>query len=257
MQGLYHIRIKGGIVHDCSSYRIFLLFSLVIILFSCAPTVYSPHAQNEMIAPHNRIGEVHELGIAPALNIWSVSRHEDTVYVQTYPAKSISLYHNAYLAHGEISGIGGIELVTLPSTWLVSGAEGFVFLFKPYLGLQYNSAYVTLRLNFSPISVAGGIGGGEWGAGGNLSKLTFYQLSMLLHNRRESKHVIWFGARNSPAALGAMAGYEHCFTEKHIMRLECSALGKPPFSLLLNAQELERIKGYVLYITAGFFLRLK
>lgn len=210
-----------------------------------------------MVAPYNRTGEIHELGIAPALNVWSVSRHEDTVYVQTYPAKSISLYHNAYLAQGEISGIGGIELVTLPSTWLVSGARGFVFLVKPYLGLQHSSDYVTLRLNFSPLYLAGGIAGGDWGAGGDLDKLTFYQLSLLLHNRRESAHVIWFGARNSPAALGAMAGYQHCFTERHIMRLECSALGKPPFSLLLNAQELERIKGYVLYITAGFFLRLK
>jgi hypothetical protein len=165
--------------------------------------------------------------------------------------------HNAYLAHGKISGIGGIELVTLPSTWLVSGAEGFVFLFKPHLGLQYNSAHVTLRLNFSPVSIAGGIAGGEWGAGGNLNKLTFYQLSVLLHNGRESKHVIWVGARNSPAALGGLGGYECSFSERYIFRTECSLLTKPPFSLLLTDQELDRIKGQVFYITAGFFVRMK
>ncbi|MGB7054495.1 MAG: hypothetical protein WBE28_04160 [bacterium] len=228
-----------------------------VFIGSCAPVVYSPHAQNEMVAPYNRVGEIHELGIAPALNIWGVSEHEDTIYIKTYPTTSFSLFHNAYYAHGKISGIGGIELISFPTAWHVSGTEGFVFLFKPYLGFQYNSANLTLRLNFSPISFAVGVSGGEWDAGGDLNKLTFYQLSVLLHNRKPSRNVYWIGVRNSPAALGALFGYEYSFTKKYSIRMESSALTKPPFSLLLSSQELESIRGYVFYITAGVFFRLK
>lgn len=233
------------------------LLLLSILVGSCAPIVYSPHAQNEMTAPCNRIGEVHEIGAAPALNLWSVDEHEDTVYIKTYPTTSFSFFHNAYYAQGAIGGIGGIELVSFPTTWLVSGADGFVFLFKPYLGLQYNNTHFTLRLNLSPFSVAAGVAGGEWAAGGDLNKLTFYQLSILLHNEGRSKHIYWLGARNSPAALGALAGFEYSLTDKHIIRMECSMLVKPPFSLLLSSQELESIKGYVFYMTTGIFVRLK
>ena len=210
-----------------------------------------------MITPYNRIGDIHEVGIAPALNIWGVSEHEDTVYLQTYPKTSFSLFHNASYAQGKLGGIGGIELVSFPTSWHVSEGEGFVFLFKPYLGLQYSGTNLTLRLNFSPASFAVGIAGGEWAAGGNLNNLTFYQLTALLHNQRPSKHIYWIGARISPAALGAVFGYEHSFTKKHMVRMECSALTKPPFSLLLNEPELESIRGYVFYITAGLFVRLK
>lgn len=242
---------------NLGSYLLSCCLLLSIFIGSCAPIVYSPHAQNEMTAPYNRIGDVHEIGVAPALNLWSVEKHVDTVYLQTYPTASFSFFHNAYYSQGRLGGIGGIELVAFPTTWLVSGGEGFVFLFKPYLGLQYNTSYFTLRLNFSPISFAAGVAGGEWAAGGDLNKLTFYQLSVLLHNQRPSKHIYWIGARNSPAALAGLAGYEFSFTKKHMIRMECSVLAKPPFSLLLNSQELESIKGYVFYMTTGVFVQLK
>jgi hypothetical protein len=238
-------------------YRLLIYILLSVFISSCVPTVYSPHAQNEMIAPFNGTGEIHEIGIAPALNLWAVSQHTDTAYIKTYPTTSISLFHNVNYAQGAVGGIGGIELISFPTRWYVSGGDGFVFVLKPYAGLQYSSVNLTMRANFSPFSLAFGIAGGEWEAGGTLNKLTFYQLCVLLHNRRCSKHVVWVGARNSPAAIGALAGYEYCFNEKHIVRLEGSVLGKPPFSLLLNDQELERIRGYVFYSTAGVFFRLK
>ena len=236
------------------SYKKYALRSyllLCILLGSCAPTVYSPHAQNEMIAPYNRIGEVHEIGVAPALNLWGVDEDDDTVYVKTYPTASLSLCHNVYQSKGRIGGMGGIELVSFPATWLVSGADGVAFLLQPSLGIQYNTAYFTLRLNFLPLSLATGI------AGSGINKFTFYQLSMLLHNQRPSRHIYWIGVRNSSAALGALAGHEYSLTEKHMIRTECSVLVKPPFSLLLNHQELESIKGYVFYMTTGVFLRVK
>jgi hypothetical protein len=210
-----------------------------------------------MVAPYNRSGEIHELGIAPALNIWDVSEHEDTMYIQTYPKTSFSVLHNAYYTKGKTSGIGGIELVSFPTAWHVSGADGFVCLFKPYLGLQYNTTIFTLRLNFSPISFAVGLAGGEWDAGGDLNKLTFYQLSALIHNQKPSKHIYWLGVRNSPAAIGALFGYEYSLSDKCMIRAESSALTKPPFSLLLQREELNSIRGYVFYITAGLFLRLR
>ena len=211
-----------------------------------------------MVAPYNRIGEIHELGITPAVNIWSVSQHEDTEYVQTYPEKSVSFFHNASYAKGKIAGIGGMELPTFLATWLEDESQGLILAFRPYAGFQYANDNITFRLNVAPVFLYVTIGG-DWDYGFliNPSLSTFYQASLLLHNQQPSKHTYWIGIRNSPAALGGTAGYEHRFTEKHIARLECSVLGKPPFSLLLSGQELESIKGYVAYITTGFFLRLK
>ncbi len=235
----------------------YTLLLLSILGASCAPTVFSPHAQNEMVAPYNRTGDIHELGIAPALNIWDVREHEDTTYMRTYPTTSFSFFHNAYYAKGKLSGLGGIELVAFPSSWHVPNAEGFVLLFKPYLGGQYNGDNLTVRLNFTPLSFAVELAHGEWETGGSWNRLILYQLTMLLHNRKPSKHIYWIGARNSPAAIGAIFGYEYAMQEKHIIRMECSALTKPPFSLTLGNQELQSIRGYVFYITAGYFARLK
>lgn len=247
----------GGDMKGSRKYLFCSYVLLSVFIGSCAPTVYSPHAQNEMIAPYNRTGEVHEVGIAPALNIWKVTEHEDTVYVKTYPTTSFSLFHNAYYAKERISGIGGIELISFPTAWHTSDGEGFVFLFRPYLGGQYNGDNLTVRLNLSPFSFVVTPASGEWETGGGWNRLIVYQLSVLLHNRRPSKHVYWIGARNSPSAIGPIFGYEYSFTEKHIVRMEGSILARPPFSLTLGSQELESIKGYVFYITAGFFMRLK
>ena len=55
--------------------------------------------------------------------------------------------------------------------------------------------------------------------------------------------------------LGFRGNY--AFNDKYVLRTEGSLLAKPPFSLTLHDRERNSIKGYVLYITAGFFLRLK
>ncbi|MDH4211589.1 MAG: hypothetical protein OEV79_09110 [candidate division WOR-3 bacterium] len=233
------------------------LFAVAIFLSTCAPVVYSPHAQNEMVAPYNRAGESHELGATSALNFWFIAQHQDTIYLRTYPIASFSLFHNAQYGIGNFGSIGGIELLAFPTTWYVSGGEGFVFVFKPYLGMQYESDNLTFRLNLSPISFAFGVAGGEWDMGGDLNRLTLYQASLLLHNQQPSKHTYWVGIRNSPAALGGLCGYQYSFTNKYVLRAECSLLTKPPFSLTLSKQERDSIKGYVLYLTAGFFFRLK
>jgi hypothetical protein len=208
-----------------------------------------------MVAPYNRTGDIHEVGIAPALNIWDVTEHQDTTYIRTYPTTSFSFFHNAYYSKGKLSGIGGIELVAFPSSWYVSGGEGFIAFFKPYLGGQYNGDNITVRLNFTPLGFAVELASGEWDGGWN--RLILYQLTVLLHNRKPSKHIYWIGARNSPTAVGAIFGYEYSFTEKNFIRMECSALTRPPFSLTLGSEELKSIRGYVFYITAGYFIRLK
>ena len=232
------------------------VFAVPIILSTCAPIVYSPHAQNEMIAPHIRPDEGHELGATSALNLWFIAQHEDTIYLRTYPTGSFSFFHNAQYGTGNIGGIGGIELLAFPTTWYISEGEGFVLVFKPYLGLQYASSHFTCRLNFSPVSFAFGVAGGEWALGGDLNRLTFYQASLLLHNQ-PSKHTYWIGIRNSPAALGGLCGYQYSFNDKYVLRTEGSLLANPPFSLTLHDRERNSIMGYVLYITAGFFFRLK
>ena len=248
----------GGIdLKRSAKYSLSCISLISTLTVGCAPTVFSPHAQNELIAPYNRNGEVHELGIAPALNIWDVSEHEDTVYMQTYPKTSFSFFHNAYFAQGKLSGIGGIELVAFPSSWHVSDREGFAFLFTPYLGGQYNTDNLTIRLNITPLSFAVALAGGGMDAGGSWNRFILYQLTILVHNRKPSKHIYWTGLRNSPAAIGALFGYEYTFSEKHVVRMECSALTKPPFSLTLGSEGLESIRGYVFYITAGYFIRLK
>lgn len=238
------------------SYCIFL-FTVALLLPTCAPVVYSPHAQNEMIAPHTHPGEGHELGATSAVNLWLIEQQQDTIYLRTYPSTSFSFFHNAQYGMGDFGSIGGIELIAFPTAWYVSEGEGFVFLFKPYLGLQYEGSILTFRLNVSPISFAFGVAGGEWAMGGDLNRLTLYQASLLLHNLQPSKHNYWIGVRNSPAAVGGLCGYQYTFTEKCILRAECSILTKPPFSLTLSKQERDSIKGYVFYLTVGFFFRLK
>jgi hypothetical protein len=232
------------------------VFAIPILLSTCAPIVYSPHAQNEMIAPYVRPGEGHELGATSAVNLWLIEEHQDTIYLRTYPTGSFSFFHNAQYGTGNFGSIGGIEMIAFPTAWYDSEGEGFVVFFKPYLGVQYASSILTCRLNLSPISFAIGVAGGEWEMGGNLNRLTLYQASLILHNQ-PSKHNYWIGIRNSPAALGGLCGYQYSFTDKYILRAECSLLTKPPFSLTLDEGERNSIKGYVLYITAGFFFSLK
>jgi hypothetical protein len=231
--------------------------SVVILLFSCVPTVFSPHAPNEMVAPYNRTGEVHELGAAFALNHWIVDQHEDTVYLRTYPSASFSLFHNAYLAKGAVGGIGGIEFIGFPTTWWVPSGEGFALVFRPYLGFQYASTNFALRASLAPLTSVISIAGGELEYGGGLNLFTFYLVDIFLHNGEPSKHIYWIGVRNSPAALGGLGGYQYALSEKHMFRTECSLLTKPPFSLTLSREDLNSIRGYVLYLTAGVFVRLK
>jgi hypothetical protein len=231
-------------------------FVITIILSTCAPVVYSPHAQNEMIAPYIRSGEGHEVGATSAVNLWFIEEHQDTIYLRTYPAGTFSFFHNAQYGTGNFGSFGGIEAIAFPTAWYDSEGEGFVTVFKAYLGVQYASSILTCRLNLSPINFVIGVAGGEWEMGGNLNRLTLYQASLILHNQ-PSKHNYWIGVRNSPAALGGLCGYQYSFNDKNVMRAECSLLAKPPFSLTLDDSERKSIKGYVLYITGGFFFRLK
>ena len=237
--------------------RQLFLFTVALLSSSCAPIVYSPHAQNEMIPPQTHPGEGHELGATSAVNLWLIEQQQDTIYLRTYPSTSFSFFHNAQYGMADFGGIGGIELVAFPTAWYVSEGEGFVFLFKPYLGLQYEGSILTLRFNLSPISFAFGVAGGEWALGGDLNRLTLYQASLLLHNMQPSKHAYWIGTRNSPAAIGGLCGYQYSLSEKNALRAECSILTKPPFSLTLSTQERDSIKGYVFYLTFGFFFRLQ
>ncbi len=234
-----------------------LSLSIFLVIICCAPIVYSPHAQNEMITPYNLIGERHEISGAFAYNNWTIHRGSDTVYIRTYPSASFSFFHNAYYARGNFGGIGGLELICFPSQWLVDDASGSIFYFKPFVGFQYSGSIITSRLNFSPINFAFGYGNGELGLGGGLAKLTFYQLTILLHNRLPSKHICWGGVRNSPGALGIIGGYEYSFNSKNFIRAEYSFLKPPPFSIFFNKEDLESIVGSVYYLTVGFFRRLK
>ena len=223
-----------------------LLYSLVFIslcLLKCGTIVRSPHAQNELITPYNRAGEVHEIGIATAFNTWMISREYGYRYWRTYPSKSFSLFHNVCYAQGEFGGIGGIEVIGFPTTWYVSDAPGFIFGLKPYVGLQLSGSVYALRLNLAPLLLVAGIADGEWGTSGALDEVSLYQFTMLLHNRLFSKHTYWGGIRNSPAALGLIGGYEYTFTKALLMRLEYSYLMKPPFSLILDDADLESIDG--------------
>jgi len=210
-----------------------------------------------MIPPQTNPGEGHELGATSAVNLWHIEQQQDTIYFRTYPSASFSFFHNAQYGMSDLGGIGGIELVAFPTSWYISEGEGFVFLFKPYLGLQYEGSILTFRLNVSPISFAFGVAGGEWDMGGDLNRLTLYQASLLLHNLQPSQHTYWVGVRNSPAAIGGLCGYQYALTKKHFLRAECSLLTKPPFSLTLSTLERDSIKGYVFYITFGFFFKLK
>ena len=243
-----------------SNYRLVLSsipFAAILLFLCCTPIVYSPHAQNEMITPYNRMGEIHEIGGAFAFNKWMIHQGIDTVYFRTYPSASLSLYHNIYSGWGKFGGIGGIELISLPVQWWFPDASGFLLWFKPYLGFQYNGSVFTCRFNLSPIAVSVGYSRGEWGTGAGLSTLTFYQLTMLLRNQLPSNHRYWGGIRNSPGAFALVSGYEHSFSANNFFRAEYSYLMKPPFSPLLSYDELESIKGSVHYLTFGFFRRMK
>lgn len=234
-----------------------LIVVTILLIGACAPIVFSPHAQNELIAPYNREGEVHEFGATAAVNAWFVEREEGTLYIKTYPSLSSSLFHNAYYTKGTIGGIAGLELIAFPTTWYVPDASGFVLGCKPYAGFQYSGSNFTLRLNLSPISIVAGFNGGEWDAGGDLNESTFYQVTALVHNPHSARNMAWGGARISAAAWGLVGGYEHALTAKHFLRGECSILMRPPFSLFLSRDRLETIKGVVFYTTFGFFTRVK
>lgn len=223
----------------------------------CAPVIISPHAQNETFVPYSRLGEVHEFGLTAAANAWMHEDEPGTVYLRTYPAASFSLFHNAYYGWGKSSAIGGLEVIGFPSTWLVPDASGTVFAFKPSVGFQFDPGNITLRLNFAPLTVAAGVAGGEWDAGGELNRFTFYQLTAMFHNTYPSDFNFWLGARNSPAALGPIAGCDYAFSDRTFLRTEASFLFKPPFSLLLEQEVLDVMEGTVFYTTFGVFWRVK
>lgn len=234
---------------------ILLLGNLLIL--NCAPIVFSPHAQNEMVTPYNRMGGAHEIGGALSLNKWMINQDEDTIYIRTYPSTSLSFFQNLYYSQGKFGRFGGFELIFLPTQLWVSEVSGFMLWLKPYLGFQYNKIPITCRLNFLPIDLGVSYGNGEFDIGWGLNEISFYQLTILLHNNQPSKHIYWGGIRNSPIALGFVAGYEYSLDIHHSLRIEYSYLRPPPFSLLLSESELETFIGSVHYITIGFFKRLK
>ncbi len=235
-----------------------LLFCTMFFLQRCAPTVYSPHAQNEMITPYSRDGGVHEFGVGSAINAWVVAEHRDTLFVRTYPAASVSLYYNAYLGWGRLAWIGGAELIGFAGSTINPSSSGGGFAVRPYLGFQYSGSVFTSRIQYAPlgISVVHEDGGPETG-GIPLHPSALYQLTMLLHNQYPSKNIYWGGARLSAAAVGVVVGYEHSFSESIFLRSEYSTLTRAPFSPVLEKKDLESIRGRVHYLTIGLFKQLK
>ncbi len=241
----------------CVRKTIYATIWCLLMIVGCAPIVYSPHAQNEVLPPYNRMGQVHEFGATSSINMWAVSKEAGTVYVKTYPGASISLFQNTSVAIGELAAIGGVELFGFPATWFASGASGAILGLRPYAGLQYSSSIFTFRSSFSPIVFTAELGDGEWDAASDFNALTYYQLTMLLHNQYPSKNIFWGGIRLSPAAIGLVGGHEYSFTERLFLRGEYSALMRPPFSLFYSQEELESFKGFVHYLTFGVFTRVK
>ncbi|MGB3479709.1 MAG: hypothetical protein WBB67_11180 [bacterium] len=236
---------------------IFNFFAAILLLLSCAPTVYSPHSQNEMISVHRPQEVKHDIGGGFALNKWLIDRGGDTVYVKTYPSSSVSLYHCAYTPFGKFNGFGGVEIICLPSQWEYPDISGFFLWFKPFLGWQYAGPYFTGRLNLSPLSVIAGYSDGEWGIAGGPTNNTIYQISLLLHNSQLSKHTWFAGVRMSSGAAGFVTGGDYRLTEKLNLRIEYSYLRKPPVSPFLSDKDLESIKGSIHYVTFGLFGRIK
>lgn len=234
-----------------------LSFIFIILLLNCAPTVYSPHAQNEMISVHRPQELAHDIGGAYAYNTWLIDQNEDTSYIKTYPTSSMSFYHCAYVPYGRFSGLGGVELICLSSQWEDPDESGFFVWLKPFAGWQYVSSYFTGRLNLSPFSLVAGYGDGEWGIGPGPTKNTIYQMSLLLHNDVLSKHTLLAGLRMSSGATGFVVGGDYQLSEKLHLRAEYSYLKKPLISLFIIDEELESIAGSVHYITFGLFGRLK
>ena len=232
-------------------------FVLIIYILGCAPRVYSPHAQNEMISVHNVQEITHDLGGGFAVNKWLIEKGGDTVYVKTYPTSSMSLYHCAYAPFGKFNGIGGLELICLPTQWEDPDISGFFLWLKPFLGWQYANEFFTGRINLSPFSAVAGYGDGEWGIAGGPTKYTIYQISLLLHNSQLSRHTWWAGARMSSGAAGFVTGGDYRLTEKLHLRAEYSYLRKPPVSPFLSDEDLESIKGSVHYVTLGLFGQLR
>ena len=243
-----------------SNYRLVLSsipFAAILLFLCCAPTVYSPHAQNEMLSPHNPQGQTHEIGAAFALNKWVINRSEDTSYVKTYPTSSVSLFYNAYAPFGKFECIGGVELICPPTQWEEPGVSGFFIWLKPFVGGQYATSHFTGRLNLSPLSFITGYGNGELGIAAGQTESTLYQISLLIHSYPLSNPTWWAGVRMSPRAAGFVTGGEYSFTTNMFLRAEYSYLKKPPISLLIFQDELEPIAGSVHYLTLGFFRRMK
>ncbi|KPJ72323.1 hypothetical protein AMJ52_06710 [candidate division TA06 bacterium DG_78] len=232
----------------------FLLILGLLLIINCVKTVYSPHAQNEMIPPYNRIGEAHEIGSAFAYNTWIVEETGEAVYIKTYPNASFSIFHNASYGGRILMGIGGIELVGFPLQWTEPGVEGFYLFIKPYAGFQFNGSLITTRLNFSPLIAGIAFADSEWIAAGELDRFTAFQFSFLLHNPRPSVHTFWLGARIAPRTVGAVGGYEYSFNEFTVFRTEYSYLTRL-FGPLFGSDE--EVRGSVHYITTGIFTRLK
>ncbi len=207
---------------------LFLCF-LYLLFLNCAPIVYSPHAQNELIAPYNRPGEVHGIGGGFSLNHWAHLFDIGANYQRTYPAASFHFLHNVYQGTSNFGGFGTIELGFVPNTWQTSGASGYFLWLRPYLGIQYDGGLITGRLSMAPLLFFAEYDH-EWNfavyfAGSDLwlplckaTDLTAYQLPILLHNRLPSSNIYWGGMRNSPGALGFVGGLEHSFNAQHLLR---------------------------------------
>ena len=199
-------------------------FAAILLFLCCNPIVYSPHAQNEMLSPHNPQEQTHEIGAAFALNKWIINQGRDTVYIKTYPTSSVSLYHCAHVPFGKFNGFGGVELISLPTQWEDRDISGFFMWVKPFLGLQYVTHYFTGRLNLSPFSAVAGYGEGEWSIGAGPIDFTVYQISLLLHNSPTSKHTWFAGVRMSSGAAGFVVGGDYQLSKKLHLRTEYSYL---------------------------------
>ena len=229
-------------------YRDKILIFVGLMFLSCTIKI-SPHAQNEIFNPCTNDKYKGEAGAGFAINQWVHKQDTHTIYIQTFPGISASLFYKQFKKQGIFSGFGGIEGI-IPLAW----EEGFLLWFKMHLGGQFELPFFTLRLNFLPNFWLGLIEG-ELNAGMGINKFDLYQFTGLLHNRPKSNPNLWLGLRNSSSALGLVVGSEYSYGQGNCLRFEYSYLKRAPYSFLLSEDDLNGIEGSVHYFTFGVFRR--
>jgi hypothetical protein len=234
-----------------------LRLAIILFLITCAPTVYSPHAQNEMMSPFYQTGNGSEIGGGFTMNAWVVDQNPDTQYIRIYPAASANLFYNTNITKGRFSAFSNIEGIGAPVQWLIDDGSGLVLWLRLSIGLQYSGSIITCRLNLTPLDFYMS-SSGDWeslfgfGLPWDITRWT-----ILLHNKQPSNPVYWTGIRKSPSALGLVGGYEHSFSQDYSLRAEYSYLIPAPYSFILTDTDLASVVGSVHYLTLGFFKRMK